>query len=94
MENNACECRSGWMRLAGMGLVALGIFFVGLFIKAGIDNMAFRDRTVTVRGLAERQVQADYVTWPMSYNAVSYTHLLSRRNRHTCSPLCRSSSSR
>lgn len=68
MENNVCECRSGWMRLAGMGLVAIGIFFVGLFIKAGIDNMAFRDRTVTVRGLAERQVQADYVTWPMSYN--------------------------
>ena len=37
-------------------LIAAGIFFMGLFIKAGIDNMAFRDRQVTVKGLAEREV--------------------------------------
>ncbi len=60
--------KTGWMRLAGMALVAAGIFFLGLFIKSGIDNIAYRDRNVTVRGLAERQVQADFVTWPITYN--------------------------
>lgn len=62
------ENKSALLRLAGMALVAAGIFFSGLFIKGGIDNFAYRDRTVTVRGLSERQVNADYVTWPINYN--------------------------
>ena len=49
-------------------LIAAGIFFMGLFIKAGIDNMAFRDRQVPVKGLAEREVQANHVTWPIQYS--------------------------
>lgn len=62
------EKNRGILRLAGMALVAVSIFCLGLFIKGGIDNFAYRDRNVTVRGLAERQVQADYVTWPITYN--------------------------
>ena len=46
-------------------LIAAGIFFLGVFIKSGIDNIAFRDRQVTVKGLAEREVQANRVTWPI-----------------------------
>ena len=49
-------------------LVAVSICILGFCIKAGIDNFAFRDRVVTVRGLAERTVDADYVTWPMTYS--------------------------
>lgn len=64
MESN----NRAWMRLAGTALVAVGIFCLGLFIKAGIDNIAYRDRNVTVRGLAEQQVKADFVTWPITYN--------------------------
>ena len=52
---------------AGAFLVGAGIFFSGLFIKSGIDNIAYRDRTVSVRGLAERTVESDYVTWPIQY---------------------------
>ena len=33
-------------------LIAAGIFFLGVFIKAGIDNFSNRDRVITVRGLA------------------------------------------
>ena len=36
-------------------LIALGIFFLGIFIKAGIDNFANRDRVIAVRGLAEKE---------------------------------------
>ncbi len=49
-------------------LIALGIVILGICIKTGIDNIAYRDRIVTVRGLAEREVKADLVTWPITYS--------------------------
>lgn len=49
-------------------LISVGIIILGFAIKAGIDNVAYRDREVTVRGLAEREVEANLVTWPISYN--------------------------
>ena len=49
-------------------LLAAGIVILGFILKAGIDNIAFRDREVTVRGLAEREVPADLVTWPITYS--------------------------
>lgn len=49
-------------------LIAIGIIILGICIKTGIDNIAFRDRIVTVRGLAEKEVPADLVTWPITYS--------------------------
>ena len=49
-------------------LIALSIVILGLCLKSGIDNFTFRDREVTVRGLAERQVMANDVTWPITFN--------------------------
>lgn len=46
-------------------LVALGLLLLGLCIKAGIDNYGSRDRVVTVRGLCEKEVNANVVTWPI-----------------------------
>lgn len=48
--------------------IAVGLAVLGLFIKSGIDNLAFNNRQVTVRGLSEREVPADLVTWPISYS--------------------------
>ena len=50
-------------RLFAAALIAVGIICLGWFIKAGIDNFANKDRHVTVKGLAEREVPADKVTW-------------------------------
>ena len=50
-------------RLIAAALIALGIFCLGWFVKAGIDDFANKDRKVTVKGLAEREVPADKVTW-------------------------------
>ena len=50
-------------RLIASALIAIGIVLLGVFIKAGIDNFANKDRKVTVKGLAEREVPADKVTW-------------------------------
>ena len=46
-------------------LVALSIFCLGWFIKVGIDDFASKDRKVNVKGLAEQEVMADKVTWPI-----------------------------
>ncbi|WP_289857694.1 SIMPL domain-containing protein [uncultured Muribaculum sp.] len=51
-------------------LIAAGIFSLGLFIKAGFDNFSYRDRVVAVRGLAEKEVTANKVTWPVVYKEV------------------------
>jgi len=46
-------------------IIALGIVLLGLSIKCGIDRFSDRDRVVTVRGLCEKEVQANKVTWPI-----------------------------
>ena len=46
-------------------LIALSVFCLGWFIKAGIDDFASKDRKVSVKGLAEQEVPADKVTWPI-----------------------------
>ena len=69
--------------IIGYALIALGIVCLGWFIKAGIDNFTEKDRKVTVKGLAEREVPADKVTWsigtkvtgndlPQLYESISY----------------------
>ena len=52
-------------RLYSAALIAMGLTCLGWFIKAGIDNFAEKDRKVTVKGLAEKEVDADKVTWPI-----------------------------
>ncbi len=52
-------------RIIAAALMALGIVCLGWSIKAGIDNFANKDRKVSVKGLAEREVEADKVTWPI-----------------------------
>jgi hypothetical protein len=44
-------------------ILAVGLMVLGWFVKAGIDNFTNKDRKVTVKGLAEREVPADKVTW-------------------------------
>lgn len=48
-------------------LLAVGIVVAGFALKAGIDNIAYRDREVSVRGLAEREVKADNASWYVSF---------------------------
>ncbi len=46
-------------------LLAVAIVVLGFTLKAGIDNFTNRDRVVTVRGLCEKEVNANKVTWPV-----------------------------
>ncbi len=48
-------------------LIALGLLAIGLGIRSGFRSMSSAQRTVSVRGLSEREVKADKVTWPIVY---------------------------
>lgn len=52
-------------KLLQAAILAVSIAFLGLCIKWGIDDFANKDRNVTVKGLAEKEVEADKVTWPI-----------------------------
>ncbi len=52
-------------RIYEAAIMAIAIVVVGLCIKWGIDDFANKDRKVTVKGLAEKEVEADKVTWPI-----------------------------
>lgn len=51
-------------------ILAAGLFLLGWCIDCGITRLAEKDRHVSVRGLAEREVQADRVIWPLVYKTV------------------------
>lgn len=53
-------------KVVAAAIVAVGLSVLGLCIKSGIDNFTNKDRRVTVKGLAEKEVDADKVTWRMS----------------------------
>ncbi len=52
-------------QILAAAMIAVSICILGWCIKAGIDNFANKDRKVNVKGLAEREVEADKVTWPI-----------------------------
>jgi hypothetical protein len=50
--------------------LAIGLILAGYFVSGAIMESRRGDRTVTVRGLAEREVRADLVVWPITFRGV------------------------
>lgn len=48
------------------GLVMIGLFGLGYCVKEGLGDFAQKDSYVSVKGLAEREVPADKVIWPIT----------------------------
>ena len=55
--------------LIAIGLVGLGLA-LGVCVKTGLHSIADNNRTVVVRGLSERDVEANKVTWPVVYKVI------------------------
>jgi hypothetical protein len=53
--------------LGSASIVALGLIVGGFVLGDGLVRMKAAERSVTVRGLAEREVTADLATWTVSF---------------------------
>lgn len=58
--------------LAASGILAVGMIAGGYLLGDGLTRARMADRSVTVRGLAERDVTADLATWTISYSASGF----------------------
>lgn len=78
MENRA-------KMLSGL-FIGLGLVVAGWLLGSAIENFKAADRVVSVRGLAEREVKADRVIWPLVYtqtgnDLVSVYNALEAKNK-------------
>ncbi len=48
-------------------ILAVGIVVLGFCVKSGLNSFSQNSRVVTVKGLAEKEVKADKVIWPIVY---------------------------
>ena len=51
-------------------ILSIGLLLLGVFIERGFSEFPGRDRSVNVKGLAEMEVPADKVTWPLVYKSL------------------------
>ena len=51
--------------------IVIGLALLGYFISKGLISIANQEQYVTVKGLAEREVSANKVVWPLPHKCVS-----------------------
>lgn len=51
-------------------IIALGLALLGFFIQLGMSSFNKAQRTVSVRGLSEKEVMANKVTWPVYFKEI------------------------
>lgn len=57
--------------LGSAAIIAIGLVVGGFVLGDGLVRMKAAERSVTVRGLAEREVTADLATWTLSFAATA-----------------------
>ena len=67
-DNRKCCCKT--TLLPSIAIVA-GLALLGFFVSKGLTRIANQEQYVTVKGLAEREVSANKVVWPLPYKCVS-----------------------
>ncbi|MBR6538307.1 MAG: SIMPL domain-containing protein [Bacteroides sp.] len=59
------------LKMSGLGIcIMIGLMVLGNCVGNGMKRFADKDRYVTVKGLAEREVMANKVVWPLPFNCV------------------------
>ncbi len=51
-------------------IIAIGLVLMGWMVRSGINDFRDKERIVTVKGLAEMEVTADKVIWPLMYREI------------------------
>lgn len=54
-------------RILAALLLAAGLGGAGWAVSQGLERFRLADRTVTVKGLAEREVESDFVVWTLAF---------------------------
>lgn len=68
-------------KAAILGLsIGIGIMIAGVFIGKGFYKSRMADRFVTVKGLAEKEVNADLAIWPITFKEAGQDLLLLQKN--------------
>jgi len=65
------EKNSFWSRAVSGIAIGLGICVAGLSMSHALFEARSSQRSVTVKGLAEREVGADLVVWPLTFEVMS-----------------------
>ena len=68
-EKNRAGARGAFL-IVGL-LIALGITSAGWFVREGLMTFRMEDRVVSMKGLAERDVEADLAIWSLSHSGTS-----------------------
>ena len=63
------DSKTGLNAIIAAAILAVGLVIGGWVLGNGLTRAKFADRSVTVRGLAERDVTADLATWTIAYSA-------------------------
>lgn len=70
MTERSAEPRPAFTAIIAAAILAAGLIGGGWVLGNGLTRAKFADRSVTVRGLAERDVTADLATWTIATSAV------------------------
>ena len=54
-------------RLIAAALVGAGLALAGLFVSGGLERFRMADRSISVKGLAEKDVESDFAIWTLSF---------------------------
>ena len=65
--NQGCMQRNTLAALVLGALLGLGIAFAGFTLAGAVTRIRESQRSVTVKGLAEREVDADLAIWPVTF---------------------------
>lgn len=57
-------------RIVEAALLAIGLIMLGLTLRSGIVSFRDKERVVSVKGLAELQLPADKITWPLIFKDI------------------------
>lgn len=60
--------KTNWMKEAA--ILTIGLIVLGYSLRGGIESFIEKERVVSVKGLAEKEVAANKVTWPLTFKVV------------------------
>ncbi len=72
-------------KLTGTIIFSIAIVLCGIMLPVAVKNFREYDRTVTVKGLCEKEVKADKAIWPITYRlgSDSLTELTANMDKNT-----------